>query len=181
MATPRLVTVRDFNTSRFAQLAETTDANISDILARAEAAIESSLRRPIAPTVFTEHFTPQSDIIYVSFRPIIEVTTVTRAYRRFGAQTPITSGYEVHAASGYIEFDIPVQGYNIEITYEAGFDPIPEDIKEAIMIKAALFAYADLEFYGSGDAKAPGILYLNDDIKELLEPYRITNMAYTPR
>jgi hypothetical protein len=43
-----------------------------------------------------------------------------------------------------------------------------------------LFAFQDLEFYGSGDAKAPGILYVEDQIQALLRPYQQMHMAYTP-
>ena len=43
MATPKVVSVRDFNTSRFSQLAETTTANVGDILSRAEGAVERKI------------------------------------------------------------------------------------------------------------------------------------------
>lgn len=178
MATPRLVTVRDFNTSRFAQLADTSTANIGDILARAEAAIESKIKRPLAPTVYTERFQPMSQIIYVKRRPILSVQSVTRSYSPFGAGVPVL-GYHVNQPAGYLEFAYPIRGMIVDITYTAGFETVPEDLKEAILIQAAYLTFQDLEIYGSGDAKAPGIRYLLDDIEMLVEPYKLTNLAFT--
>lgn len=178
MAAPRLVTVRDFNTSRFAQLADTSTANIGDILARAEAAIESKLKRPLAPTSYTERFQPRSQVIYVKRRPIISVQSVTRSYSATAAGAPVTD-YRVNNAAGYIEFSFPIEGMYVEIQYTAGFAEVPEDLKEAILIQAAYFAFQDLEIYGSGDAKAPGIRYLLEDINDIIKPYKLTNLAYT--
>jgi hypothetical protein len=178
MATPRILTVRDFNTSRFAQLADTSTANIGDILARAESAIEAKMKRPIVPTTFTERFRPTTNTIYLRNRPVISVQSVNRGYSPASVTVPVLD-YYVNGTSGIIEFNSLVIGFVVDVAYTAGFAIIPEDLKEAILIQAAYFAFQDLEIYGSGDAKSPGILYLLDDIKSLIAPYRQINIAYT--
>ena len=177
MATPRLVTVRDFNTSRFSQLADTSTANVGDILARAESAIESKLQRPIAPTVFTETFRPQEDTIYLRKRPVISIDAITRRFSTYGPDIPITN-YYLDGTAGYVESQW-FFGMIVSITYTAGFEQVPEDLKEAILLQAALFAFQDLEIYGSGDGKPPGVLYMKKDIDDILAPYRQINMAFT--
>lgn len=179
MATPRLVTVRDFNTSRFSQLADTTTANVSDILARAEAAVERQLARPIYPTTFTETFQrPSKRNIFLRQRPIIAITSVTRSYSETSSAIALT-GYTFDKDLGVVGLPSTALGGYITVTYTAGFSPTPEDIKEAILIQAALFAYQDLEIYGSGDSKDPGILYMYKDIDRILCPYKQVNLAYS--
>jgi hypothetical protein len=55
---------------------------------------------------------------------------------------------------------------------------VPEDIKEAIILQAVLLSYQDIEVYGAGDAKQPGILYMQDDIDSKLKPYKQTATVY---
>lgn len=180
MATPRLISVRDFNTSRFAQLADTSAANISDIIARAETAIESQLKRPILPTTYTERYRPHSAIIYLEKRPLLSVTSVMRGLRPNALNiTVVPQLYYINKERGTLEFETSLTGYIVDITYVAGFTTVPEDIKEAMLLKAALFAFTDLEVYGSGDAKEPGILYMNRDIDNLLMPYKQMHNAFT--
>lgn len=179
MAIPRLVTVRDFNTSVYAQLADTSTANISDVLASAEQAIERKIKRPIAPTEYTEYFTPLANKLYLKYRPVISVTTLTRASTQatMAVDVPL---FFVNKEEGTISTPSDLRGYFVTATYTAGFTETPADLKQAILMQAALFAFQDLEFYGSGDAKAPGILYVEDQIQALLRPYQQMHMAYTP-
>lgn len=177
MATPRLVSVRDFNTSRFSQLADTSTANISDILARAEKAIESKLQRPIYPTQFTEQYRPLSTTIYLEKRPVLSIDSLTRKYTQSGFSANVVD-YYLDRTAGYIESGMFL-GVFVNVTYTAGFVEVPEDLKEAILLQSALFAFQDLEIYGSGDAKEPGIRYIKDDIKDLLAPYQQVHTAFT--
>ena len=45
-------------------------------------------------------------------------------------------------------------------------------------MQAVLLTYQDLEIYGSGDAKQPGIVYMYADIDRLLAPYKATGSVY---
>lgn len=177
MATPRLVSVRDFNTSRYAQLADTSTANISDILARAERAIESKIKRPLAPTSYVETHRPQGYTIYLQYRPVISVESISRV-STFGGMMMPAQAYSIDPKQGTISFMRSPVGYAITVEYTAGFEEIPEDIKEAILLQATLMAFADLEVYGSGDGKPPGILYMRDDIDALLRPYKLLHTAF---
>lgn len=175
MATPRLVEVRDFNTSRFSQLADTSSANIADILARAEKAIESKLHRPLVATMYTESHRPHGNKLYLRYRPIILVDSVTRSS---GFLSSVVDNYTVDPNTGILYTPIPQDGYILTVVYKAGFEEVPEDIKEAILMQAALMAFTDLEIYGSGDSKEPGILYMRDDIDALLKPYKQLHTAF---
>lgn len=175
MATPRLVNVRDFNTSRFSQLADTSTANISDILARAERAIESKVKRPLLPTPYIESHRPKGMKLYLRYRPIIEVTLVTRDS---GFLTSTITDYTFDENTGILYLPRSYDGYIVTVEYVAGFPEVPEDIKEAILMQAALMAFTDLEIYGSGDAKEPGILYMREDIDALLKPYKLLHTAF---
>lgn len=176
MATPKLVSIRDFNTSRYSQLSDTTTANMNDVLARAEVSIESMLKRPLAPTTFTESFSNVSTSkIFLKYRPLISVTNIQRGISIIS--TPVTV-YQAQPSQGILTSPY-FRGYNVTITYVAGFTVLPEDLKEAILMQAALFVYQDLEMYGTGDAKPPGILYIKDEIKELLRPYKQLHTAFT--
>jgi hypothetical protein len=176
MATPTLVSIRDFNTSRYAQLADTTTANMNNILASAESAIESMVKRPLRPTVFSESFTSVKDnTIYLKRRPIISVSLVQRGLSLI--TTPVTI-YSMDVNQGILTSPY-FRGYNVTVDYTAGFTVLPDDLKEAILMQAALFTYQDLEMYGSGDSKPPGILYIKEDIKQLIAPYKQLNTAFT--
>lgn len=179
-----ILTVRDFNTSRFAQMADSSEANISSVIARAEAAIRRRLQRPIEPEVFTEVFYPDGNTIYLRNRPVLTKVgdTLTPPQISIGTRymAPFTNPmYSLDAKSGILHFPNTLKGRTVTVTYTAGFDPIPEDIKEAVTMQAVLFLYTDLEVYGAGDGKEPGILYFSRDIDKLLQPYKQLHMAYT--
>jgi hypothetical protein len=179
MATPRIVTIRDFNTSRYAQLADTSSADMGAVLAGAEQAIEKMIRRPIVPTTFVERYRPSNQILYLRKRPVISITSIQRRYSPTSTSFSTVTDYYSNFEEGILEVNTPIQGYVIDITYVAGFEETPEDIKQAILMKAAMLMFQDFELYGSGDSKAPGITYINDEICALIEPYRQINTAYT--
>lgn len=180
MAVPELVTVRDFTTSRYAQLAENAEGiSLADVLARAEATIQSRLGRKILNTTYTEVFRANSQTLFVRNRPITSVTSIKRRPNAFyGWETLNLSRIVVEAGPGYIQCTDTVWGYQVEVVYTAGYSAVPEDIKEAIIMQAVLLSYQDLEIYGSGDAKQPGIVYINQDIERLIAPYRATATVY---
>jgi hypothetical protein len=180
MATPRLVSIRDFNTSIYSQLGETSTANMSDVLVRAEQTIERKLKRPIYPTSYTESYYPKSNKLYLKNRPIIAVQSLSRSYLEGTTPSVIApTSYRIEAEEGILYSTVALNGYFVQVTYTAGFTETPEDIKQAILMQAAMFAFQDLEFYGAGDAKNPGIRYVIEDIESLLAPYKQLNVAYT--
>lgn len=180
MATPVLVTVRDFTSSRYAQLAENAEGvNLGDVLARAETVIQTKLGRSFLDTEYTETFRAESQALFVRNRPIISVTSIRRRPNLFyGWETLSLSRVRIESKPGYIECADTVAGYEVEITYRAGYTTVPEDIKEAIILQAVLLSYQDLEIYGAGDAKKPGIVYINEDIDRMIQPHRASATVY---
>jgi hypothetical protein len=181
MATPQLVSVRDFTTSRYAQVAENTEGQLTDILARAEEHIQGRLGRRLLSQAWTEVFRAKSQFLFVKHRPITSVTSIRRRTSPFYEWTTVPIDHIIiEADAGYIECVEPVAGYHVEVMYTAGYpvEAIPEDIKEAILMQAVLFSFQDLEVYGSGDAKAPGIQYFHSDIDRILRFHRSGSTVY---
>lgn len=179
MATPQIVTVRDFTTSRYAQLAENTEGQLTDILARAEEVVQSFLGRDLKETTYTEVMRPSSQTFFVKNRPITSVTSIKRRPNiLFSWDLMDLSRVVVENGPGYVTSYLPITNYDVEIVYSAGFVTIPEDIKEAIIMQAVLLSFQDLEVYGAGDARAPGILYMIQDVERILRPYKATASVY---
>lgn len=180
MATPQVVTLRDFTTSRYSQLVENIDTPLNDILARAEAAIQSRIGMSLVPTTYTETWRTSSQTLFVLRRPIVSVTSVKRrANLLFGWETLNLARTRFEPDAGYIEvlYDT-VKNYEVEVVYQAGMASIPEDIREAILMQAVLFSFQDLEVYGTGDARSPGIMYMDADIDRILRPYKRTATVF---
>lgn len=180
MATPRLITEQEFRTSRYAQVADQIEGRITDVIVQAEAYIEHMLDRRLTVTSYTELIRPGGESIFVRHRPIQSVTSIRR---RFAFTEPWyvmnLNRFEIFDRQGYIrslENNIS-RGYEIEVTYTAGYTTIPDDVKAAVILQTVILAYQDLEVYGSGDAKNPGILYLQEQVKALLKPYMTSRMV----
>jgi hypothetical protein len=172
MATPTIITVRDFTTSPYSQLVDNLDTPLNDIIVRAESAVESYLGYTVAPSSFTEQWRAASQTLFVRHRPIISVQSLNRRLSTsYGWETVDPSTYMVEHEAGYIEVDTMVQGYQVQVTYLQGLDPIPPVVQQAVIMMAVTMSYQDLEVYGSGDSHSPGILYIRDDIKAMLNPF----------
>lgn len=184
MATPTLVSVRDYTTSRYAQMAENTDGQLTDILARAETAIQTQLGRTWGVRTYVEQFRTETNVMFLMNRPIQSVTQIRRRLNIIFPWYTIDLTYVSlnNAASGYLEsypyFSGYVAGYEVEVTYTAGYPTLPEDLKEAILMQAVLFSYQDLEIYGSGDSHSPGILYFWQDIARIIDRYKATSTVH---
>ena len=180
MATPQLVTLDELTQSQYAQLIESNaDLDPESVLVKAEAAIQARIGRSIALTSYTERFRASGQTVWVRNRPINTITALKRRYRVTDAWTILDpEQVEIESGPGYFTAYTPIKGYQIEVTYSAGYTVVPEDIKEAVIMQTVLFSYQDLEVYGSGDARAPGILYFNQDIDRLLAPYRASASVY---
>src|SRR5574338_871097 len=131
MAEPQLVSVRDFTTSRSGQIADNLDAPLNDVLARAEAAVQSYLGRTLAPTIFTEVGRASSSTIFTKNRPILSVTSLRQRAGILSTWLVLDSLYiTFEAGPGYIYHPYITEGSLVEVVYSSGFDPLPEDIRE---------------------------------------------------
>ena len=179
MATPELVTIRDFTTSPYSQVADNLDTPLNDILARAESAIQSQLNQRLAPTEYVERFRPSSSVIFLRHRPIIDVTSIKRRYSpQYAWEALDLSNMYIEAGAGYVDLYETLYAYEFEVTYSAGYETLPEVLRQAIILQAVLFAYQDLEVYGAGDAKAPGIGYIVTDIERMIKPFMQNGTVY---
>lgn len=174
MATLRLITEQDFRTSRFGQLADQIEGSLSDVIAQAETHVERKLDRNLSVMTYVENYWPRQDTLFLKQRPLQEVLQIRRRayYTNNWTVLPLEtfflnhdSGYVRDMRGGYLI------GWQVEVSYIAGYETIPDDIKSAVILQTALFAYQDLEIYGVGDSKAPGIRYMQDDLDMLLKPY----------
>lgn len=177
MATPQLLTKREFTTSRYGELAEQSDVNINDIIVAAEQAIQRRIARQLAPATYTEMYRATGQTLFVVNRPIIGVLSLRRRASMYSAWETITN-FRVQGGPDYIEVFDSIVGFDIEITYDAGYPEIPYDIKQAVILQAALLLQQDIEFYGAGDGKEPGITYAYKDIDRLLEPYCLKSSVW---
>lgn len=180
MAVPTLVTIRDFNTSRYAQLVEDLETPLGDILARAEAAVQSRIGFSLLPTSYTETWIADGQTLFVRRRPIVTVTSIKRrANVLFSWETIDSSYYRIESAPGYITVAKEVRGYEIEVVYTAGITTLPEDVREAILMQAVLFSAQDFEVYGSGDSRQPGyVKYMQDQIESILKQFDQTGTVW---
>lgn len=173
MATPQLVTIRDFNTSRYAQLVEDIETPLGDILARAEAAVQSRIGFSILPTEYTEQWKATAQTLFVRRRPIISILSVERRASPLFSWTTIDPAYYTFESEpGYIEIATSIIGYEVLVNYTAGITTLPEDVREAILMQAVLFAVQDFEVYGSGDSREPGyVRYMREEIEMILKQF----------
>lgn len=180
MADPQLVTVEELTSSQYAQMIESNpDLQPEDVLVKAEAAIQARVGRRIFVSPYTERFRAQGQTVWVRNRPIVTITSFKRRWSILDAWTVIDpTRLEVESDAGYLTAIDAIKGYQLEVAYTAGYTTIPEDIKAAVIMQAVLFSYQDLEVYGSGDSREPGILYFNQDIDRLLAPYRASGTVF---
>ena len=182
MADPRLVTVNDFTSSIYADLADQTDVLLTDVLVAAEDDVERAIGYPIKRASYTESYRAKSQTLFLRNRPIASVTSVKRRPTPTSTWStlPITS-YTVETGPAYVEVGTyAITGWFVEVTYLAGFVIIPADIKTAIITQAALnlSGATDLELYGAGDSKEPGTAYMGRQIARLLYPYCLSKTPW---
>lgn len=176
MPTPRLITNRQFRTSKYGQLADQLDGDLDEIIVMAEARVESYLNRTIPSTSYIEVHRPAGARLFLRQFPIIALTSVSRRITHADGWTALTVGdfeIEPDGANGVVlSLDDEIAGYEVQVVYTAGYDIVPWDIQEAVILQTALSCYMDLEMFGVGDSKPPGIMYVQKDIDRKLEPYR---------
>ena len=176
--TLRLITETEFRTSRYAQLADQLEGNLTDVIARAEAHVERHVDRTLAKTSFTEYLRPPGALLFVRNYPIVTLTSVEVRSTPLSDWSALDlSEFRVqrNGETGIVEsLTGLILNREVKIVYEAGYatGSLPFDIREAVILQTAYFCYQDLEIYGAGDGKKPGITYLQDDVYKYLKPHR---------
>ena len=172
----RLITNREFRPSRYGQLADNLEGDLDEIIAQAEDHIENYLDRRFAVTAYTEIHRPSGSRLFLRNRPITALTTVKRRMSHNESWTTlVNSDFEIEpndAAGVLLSLEDEIAGFEVEVAYSAGYTTIPWDIKGAVLLQTAIFAYTDLEMYGQGDSKEPGLGYVQEDVYKKINGYR---------
>ena len=175
-AVPRLITNREFRTSRYGQLADQLEGDLDEIIVQAEARIENHLDRRLSVTSYTEVHRPKGVRLFLKNRPIVALTSVERRLDSSASWSALTtSDFEIEpegAAGVLLSLEDEVAGYEVRVVYTAGYSDIPWDIKLAVLNLTAYLCYQDLETYGQGDGKPPGIGYLQKEAFESVSAYK---------
>lgn len=146
-------------------IGETTTDNddfIDELISRVEALVETDkCERHLGSSVFTQYYDGDgTNKLLLDEYPIISVTSVHDDDDRvYGADTLIDAddivSYEEDGVLLYDNGTFSVGNKNIKVVYQAGIDPIPNDLKHAlIQYVAAQFIIAKTEvnaFRSSGD------------------------------
>lgn len=174
MATLRLITETEFRQSRYNQIADQIEGRLSDLIAQAEDYIEAKLQRKLKTQTHIDLLTVKKETLFVKQYPITSITQVrTRPHYLDNWTIQSLSDFRISPYSTYIQ-DLAgnCAEKEAEVTYVAGFASIPWDIKNAVILQSVIFSYQDLEVYGAGDAKKPGILYLQEQVDDILCNYK---------
>ena len=182
MSTPLVVTARDYSTSRYESLIDSSSTNLNTILRRAEQIIGGKIGMPLELQTYTDTTRATGERLFLIRRPVVSVLDVSRRnYDGVSWSALPSETYTVDADAGVIvvRSDTPVKGYETKVVYTAGYTPstLPEPLKEAILLQAARLMYQDFEIYGAGDSKEPGLRHFREDIEEYIAPYKRSTLV----
>lgn len=173
--TLRLLTAQEFLVSRYADVADQLD-DIDDIIEQAQAFVESSLDRTLSETDYTELYRPNNDLLFLRQRPIIAVDSVERRISHNNTWEVLDETLfeiEPNGASGVLlDPDGFIKGYQVRVSYSAGYTDIPADIKAAVILAAVSLSFQDFEVFGVGDGREPAIRHIQNQIDRLIMYYK---------
>lgn len=120
------------------------DTLFQSLINRVEAMVEADkLQKNIGSSTFTAYFDGDgSNKVLLEEYPIISVTSVhDDTDRVFGADTLIDSDdIVVYPDEGMLVYDggtFTIGNSNIKVVYQAGHDPVPDDLKHALILYVA--------------------------------------------
>lgn len=178
-----LITETEFRSSQYADIADNV-TKLSTIIAAAENHVETYLDRRIAKAEYTETHYQRNRYLFPHQYPILSITSLKRrldAKMEWEELDPEKVRF-VHPEAPIIEYydggTNTFHGYEIQITYEAGYDPVPPAIKMATIIQTVLMSTTDLSVFGNDDGKEPGYLHLQREVYRYLDPYKRLRRFY---
>lgn len=183
MSTPLVVTARDYSTSRYESLVDSSSTNLNTILRRAEQIISGKIGMALELKTYTDLAVATGNTLFLTKRPVVAVTSVSRRNLFYGdtfvALSADTYRSELEAGLIIVRDDVIVKGYETEVVYTAGYTPstLPEPLKEAVLLQAARLMYQDFEIYGAGDSKEPGLRHFREEIEEYIAPFRRSTLV----
>lgn len=175
-----LITETEFRSSQYADLAENV-TKLSTIIAAAEDHVQTYLDRRIAKATYTEVHYQRQKYLFPREYPVIEVQSLRRRLgpdHEWQTLDPRKLRF-VHPEAPILEYvDDSFSGYEVEVVYTAGYDPVPPAIKMATILQTVLMATTDLGVFGNDDGKEPGYKHLQKEVYRYLEPYKRLRRFY---
>lgn len=182
-------TVEPLTTAEFHTFAEIdtgyTDhdaAIIPNAIKSARQIVERYLNRALITQTITAYYSATTDKVYLPYGPIQSVTTVT-TYRLNNTNVlTLNTGYYVQGNHDkYLFMTNPVdvtpgmsprdslKAFELEVVYVAGYGDASTDIPQDIINCVGMVAQA---IYERQTTDIPDIEILNDQVKQMLNPYR---------
>lgn len=162
----RLITEGEFRSSRYGSLADQIEGRLSTLIEQAESYIETRVDRTLSEKIYREIPDVGGSTLFMRHAPIISVEEI-----KVGDKVISPDDFVIVEGEGTIElFEKPTT--RVVVRYTAGYDPIPPIIKAATILQTAYFAYQDFEIYGSGDGKPPGIMYIQQQVDDMIAPFK---------
>lgn len=132
------------------------------------------LGRALAPQTWREDFDFFSPALRLSLAPILSVLSVTYLDSAGSSQTIAPESYvirngskspEIVFVSGFVYPSLSDDAPAISVTYSAGYEPVPADLRAAILLMVG-------DMYEWREAKVTGAVSENSTVSRLLNPYR---------
>lgn len=182
MSNPLVVTSRDYSTSRYEALIDSSSVNLNTILRRAEQIIGGKIGTPLELLTYTETAVATGNRLFLLRRPVVSVLSVSRRNYDGVSWTALAAElYTLNETAGVITVrnDTLMKGYETQVVYTAGYTPLtlPEPLKEAVLLQAARLMYQDFEIYGAGDSKEPGLQHFREEIEEYIAPFKRSTLV----
>ena len=149
---------------------EDYDSKLTGYIASAEAVISQRVG-PLVPTTVTERIPGATGPLSLRTRPVISLTTVTPSY---GNDLDITN-LDVDPVMGLVAFKgywssfvsyFPMAYYTI--TYQAGYDTLPDDL--ALGIKEQVRLWWEASQRGPRNSEAPNFT-IHPIVEQIISPY----------
>jgi len=143
---------------------DTTDTSedtfYQELLDRAEQKIGNVFGGALSQNTYTETY-DFDRIIYPRHYPVVSITSLT------------IDGVAQTDGVDYFSYDYIVlmnegERKSVEITYTAGFNPVPDDIKQAIILTAAFYMRINSELKPETEAD----YRMPQEVENILNPYR---------
>ena len=116
------------------------DAKLEDIIKRASAVLSNYVGRDLTKARRTEKYSltmsPYARYVYLLHQPVETVHSV-----KLNGNTVSTDDYEV--SDWGIYYKGPLVNGTLEIDYTGGYDPIPDDIREVVLMLCATYFKLD--------------------------------------
>ena len=158
-----MATLNEFKRYLQVDITDTSqDTFYTELLTRAEQKIANFFGGELYQTVYTDEMLDGNKILFPKHYPIISVEHL------YIDDNELTEDTDFYVYDTYIYLNTDIEGKkNITLDYTAGYDDIPEDIGQAIILTAAnlLKLSADLQPNQLVDTR------ITKEVQEILAPY----------